>query len=146
MTISFYRPDREIAAPGEMLDHGWNYLRAAIDLGRVVAEQAAERAEEILSDRLEERPAGRVIPAHYASELADLIGDIVRAAAAIMDGDYQIRPEAVEWAVPRLPGLVSAWDVEGGTVYSLANAIIVIEAVEDLLRRAGALGHDVDVS
>jgi hypothetical protein len=147
MTISFYRPDREVATPGEMLDHGWYYLRAAIDLGQVVAASAARRAEEILTKHLEDRPeGGRVIPAREATELANLIAEIVRAASSIMDGDYQLRPEVVADNLPRLSGLVSTWDMAGGPVYSLANAIIVIESAEDLLRRAGAAGHDVDVS
>lgn len=146
MTMSFYAPDREVAAPGEMLDHGWNYLRAAIDLGQLVAEEAARRADDILANSLEDRPSGRVIPTRYASELAGLLAEVVRAASSIMDDDYQVRPEAVAQVLSRLPGFVSSWDGSEGRVYSLANAIIAIEAVEDLLRRAGALGHEVDVA
>lgn len=138
-----------IAGTDDEIEYGTAYLHTAADLWDLVEPRRAAAIRSWLRDEWAAHDDDPDLEVYNVDGLRRLVGllDGLDAAmrAEITDERWRLDAETAARLTAADPTLVDSWPGEDGPVYTLANRIGEVHQVEALVKKAIAMGRDIEV-
>jgi hypothetical protein len=138
--------DTEEAGITRVIQHAWDYLSNAVVLWQMIDPDRAVRLERMLNEELQYPPHQAMLRLRrdQVERLAMLLQGIeIAPVGRIMDEDYHVLPDKIDYVNEYAPGLaMRTTDGQGNIIYVL-DKITEVEWLRAFLETALHLGCDV---
>jgi hypothetical protein len=139
-------PDFGESTPPEWeLDHGWEYLRRAVELWDFLNDAKGEKLGEMIRGELREQDAEgqQVMALEQVRRILALLDGLEPALRLATLEHYDLRPEDVERAM-KTPKMVTRAKREDGRIaHTTCEALAQVSELEHFLRRALQEGRTI---